>query len=199
MLNAGRVALVLALSLVLPARAYARDPRSAPPPGVYGELDASSMLAFGLMPVASIGVSSALALRWLDASLWLEARAFKALGRNEGALLGQTTGAEAGATSLCRHREAVFLCYVFQLGAIHVSAVDDNLRPEESSSPWFLTSGARGGAEWRVSRHLQVRGFLELHLMVLRPLLRVSTLAQGQTSRVAAIAGIGLTLPVSLR
>ncbi|WP_437655494.1 hypothetical protein [Sorangium sp. So ce1182] len=198
MLNAARVALLIALSLVLPARAYARDPRSASPPGVYGELDASSMLAFGLMPVAGIGVSSALALRWLDASLWLEARAFKALSRNEGAFLGQVTGAEAGAASLCRHREAVFLCYVFQLGAIHVSAVD-GLRPQASSVPWFVTSGARGGAEWRVSRHLQVRGFLELHLALLRPLLRVSTLAQGQTSRVAAIAGIGLTLPVSLR
>ncbi|WP_437506516.1 hypothetical protein [Sorangium sp. So ce1099] len=198
MLNAGRVALVLALSLVLPARAYARDPRSASPPGVYGELDASSMLAFGLIPVTSLGVSSALALRWLDASLWLEARAFKALGRNDGAILGHTTGAGAGATSLCRHREAVFLCYVFQLGAIHVSPAGD-LRPKGSSSPWFLTSGARGGAEWRVSRHLQVRGFLELHLAVLRPLLQVSTLAQGQTSRVAAIVGIGLTLPVSLR
>ncbi|XXT19653.1 hypothetical protein WME94_56485 [Sorangium sp. So ce429] len=198
MLNAGRVALVIALSLALPARAYARDPQSAPPPGVYGELDASSMLAFGLMPVAGIGVSSALALRWLDASLRVEARAFEALGRNDGALLGQTTGAGAGAASLCRHKEAVFLCYVFQLGAIHLSAVDD-LRPVESSSPWFVTSGARGGAEWRVSRHLHVRGFLELHLGVVRPMLRVSTLAQGQTSRVAAIAGIGLTLPVSLR
>ncbi|KYF98584.1 hypothetical protein BE17_12255 [Sorangium cellulosum] len=198
MLNAGRVALVIALSLVLPARAYARDPRSAPPPGVYGELDASSMLMFGLMPVTGIGVSSALALRWLDASLWLEARAFKALGRNDGAILGETTGAGAGATSLCRHREAVFLCYVVQIGAIRLSAVDD-LRPAESSTPWFVTSGARGGAEWRVSRHLQVRGFLELHLVLLRPLLRVSTFAQDQTSRVAAIAGVGLTLPVSLR
>ncbi|MGK3988886.1 hypothetical protein WME99_37935 [Sorangium sp. So ce136] len=198
MLNAGRVALVIALSLLLPARAYARDPRSASPPGVYGELDASSMLAFGLMPVAGIGVSSALALRWLDASLWLEARTFKALGRNDEAFLGKTTGAGAAATSLCRHREAVFLCYVFQIGAIRVSAVDD-LKPKASSSPWFLTSGARGGAEWRVSRHLQVRGFLELHLAILRPLLRVSTFAQGPTSRVAAIAGIGLTLPVSLR
>ena len=198
MLNAVRVALVIALSLVLPARAYARDPGSASPPSIDGELHASSMLAFGLMPVASIGVSSALALRWLDASLWLETRAFKALGRNEGAILGQTTSAGAGAASLCRHREAVFLCYVFQLGSISVSA-DDDLTLKESSSPWFLTSGVRGGAEWRVSRHLRVRGFLELHLVILRPLLRASTFAQGQTSHVAAIAGIGLTLPVSLR
>ncbi|XYH97940.1 hypothetical protein ACMHYB_61070 [Sorangium sp. So ce1128] len=197
MLNPGRVVLVVALSLALSARAYARDPQSASPPGVYGELDASAMLAFGLMPVAGIGASSALALRWLDASLWLEARAFKALGRND-ATLGLTSGAGAGAISLCRHREAVFLCYVFQIGAIRVSAVD-GLKPEGSNAPWFVTSGARGGAEWRVSRHLQVRGFLELHLVVVRPLLRVSALAQGQTSRVAAIAGIGLTLPVSLR
>lgn len=189
---------MVALSLALPAPAYAHGTQRAPQPQVHSEFSASSVLAFGLLPTAGVGLSPAVALRWLDLSVSLEARTIVALGRDPGVLPSegpQRSSIGLGIMSLCKHRDAVFLCNVFQLGAVR-APTSENLTTTESNVLWLITSGARGGAEWRIARYLQLRSFLELHVVLTRPLLRVGPAGRWQASPVAAIAGIGVTFPV---
>ncbi|WP_441289716.1 hypothetical protein ACSRUE_03145 [Sorangium sp. KYC3313] len=196
--NPGRIPLMIALGLALPAPAYAQGTQRAPQPRVQSEFSASSVLAFGLTPTAGLGLSPAAALRWSDLSVSLEARALVALGGPPSDLPSggpRRISAGLGVMSLCRYRDDVFLCNVFQLGAVRASA-PESVTQTAGHVLWLLTSGARGGAEWRIARHLQLRSFLELHLVLARPLLSAGPAGRWKTSAVAAIAGIGLTFPV---
>ncbi|WP_437896964.1 hypothetical protein [Sorangium sp. So ce124] len=196
--NPGRIPLMIALGLALPAPAYAHGAQRAPQSRVHGELSASSVLAFGLTPTAGVGLSPAVALRWSDLSVSLEARAIVALGSAPSDLPSagpRRISAGLGVMSLCRHRDGVFLCNVFQLGAVRAPTAE-SITQAEDGVLWLLTSGARGGAEWRVARYLQLRSFLELHIVMARPQLSAGPAARWKTSAVAAIAGIGLTFPV---
>lgn len=189
---------MIALGLALPAPAYANGTQRAPQPRVHSEFSASSVLAFGLTPTAGVGLSPAVALRWSDLSVSLEARAIVALGSAPSDLPSagpQRISVGLGVMSLCRHRDDVFLCNVVQLGAVR-APISEDVTQAEDDALWLLTSGARGGAEWRIARYLQLRSFLELHIVLARPLLTSGSAARSKTSTVAAIAGIGLTFPV---
>ncbi|WP_434044668.1 MULTISPECIES: hypothetical protein [Sorangium] len=193
--NAARIALMVALGLALPARASADDPQSAMWPEVYCEFSASSLLAFGLMPVAGLGLSSTIALRWFDGSFSIESRAFKALSSSNAPHLGERTSAGLGAASICRHQETIFLCQVLQIGAIG-TPIPPDVKLSGPHSPWIVTVGGRGGTDWRISRHLHLRGFLELHVVAMRPVVKIGNFSQDQTAYLAALAGLGLTVPV---
>lgn len=189
---------MVALSLALPAPAYAHGAQRAPRPPVRSEFSASSVLAFGLMPTVGVGISPAVAVRWGDLAVSLEARAIVALGSNPSAFpstVPSRSSVGLGVVSLCKHRDAVFLCNVCQLGALRASAPVDATQTE-SGALWLLTSGLRGGAGWRIAHYLELRSFLELHVALTRPLLRLGPIGGWQTSAVAAVAGIGLTFPV---
>ncbi|WP_437589849.1 hypothetical protein [Sorangium sp. So ce1000] len=196
--NPGRIPWMIALSLSLPAPAYAHDTQHASQPHVRGEFSASSVLAFGLMPTAGAGLSPAVALRWLDLSASLEARTLTSLGGDPSDVPSagpRRSSLGLGVASLCRHKDAVFLCNVFQLGAV-LTLVPEGAAQVDGNSLWLITSGARGGAEWRIARYLQLRSFLELHVVLTRPRLRIGSVTRWQSSAVAAVAGIGLTFPV---
>ncbi|WP_437953086.1 hypothetical protein WME98_22050 [Sorangium sp. So ce296] len=192
--NLDRIALVVALSLALPARSRADDAPPSSAPRRVGELGASSVLAFGLLPAASIGPSVEASLRWLDASLSVEARVLRALGRGPSAasLVGPESTAGLGLMSICRHEEAVFVCTSFQTGAV-AADVDRSLKPTYGGElSWMITSGLRGGAAWRLARHLELRSFLELHAVLERPHVRVDSIERWRASYVAGIVGVGL-------
>jgi hypothetical protein len=185
---------MVALSLALPAPAYAHGTQRAPRPPVRSEFSASSVLAFGLMPTAGVGISPAVAVRWGDLAVSLEARAIVALGSDPSTGPSRSS-AGLGVVSLCKHSDAVFLCNVCQLGAVRTPAPVDATQTE-SGALWLITSGLRGGAGWRIAHYLELRSFLELHVALARPLLRLEPSGRWQTSAVAAVAGIGLTFPV---
>ncbi|WP_437957986.1 hypothetical protein WME76_43030 [Sorangium sp. So ce119] len=192
--NAARIALMVALGLALPARASADDPQSAMWPEVYGEFSASSLLAFGLMPVAGLGLSSAIALRWFGGSFSLESRALKTLSSND-PHLGERSTAGLGAASICRHEQTIFLCQVLQIGALG-TPVPPDVKLSGPHSPWIVTFGGRGGTDWRITRHLHLRGFVELHIIPMRPVVKLGNFSQDQAAYLAALAGLGLTVPV---
>ncbi|XXX76889.1 hypothetical protein WMF30_55510 [Sorangium sp. So ce134] len=194
-----RIAPLVALSLALPARAYADAAQPSSEPRRVIELGASSVLAFGLMPAASFGPSLSATVRWLDASLSIEGRALRALGRDPSAALRLRPESTVclGLMSICKHEDAVFVCNSFQAGAV-AAELEGNLKPErEGELSWMLTSGLRGGAEWRLGRHLELRGFLELHAVLERPHLRVGTLRKWGASYVAGVIGVGLSFRVN--
>ncbi|KYF61771.1 hypothetical protein BE11_03805 [Sorangium cellulosum] len=194
--NAARIALMVALGLALPARASADDPRSAMWPEVYGEFSASSLLAFGLMPVAGLGFSSTIALRWFGGSLSIESRALKTLGSSD-PRLGERSSAGLGVASICRHEETIFLCQVLQIGALG-TPIPPDVKLSGPRSPWIVTFGGRGGTDWRISRHLYLRGFIELHVIPMRPVVQIGDLSRDQSAYLAALAGLGLTVPVDM-
>ncbi|KYF50684.1 hypothetical protein BE08_02110 [Sorangium cellulosum] len=196
MLNAARIALIAALPLALPAQASADDTQAPPGPGMRRELGASSMLVFGLMPVAGFGFSSSLTLRWPNSSMLLEQRALEAFSSND-VQAGQRSRAWLGAVSVCYHRDAAFMCNIIQGGALY-APVPEGLELAGDPSRWIMTTGARGGADWCVSRRLCIRGFLELHVISARLDLQLGHLTVAQTSSVAALAGLGVTMPVEL-
>ncbi|WP_437724410.1 hypothetical protein [Sorangium sp. So ce861] len=192
--NLDRIALVVALSLALPARSRADDTPPSSAPRRVVELGASSVLAFGLLPAASLGPSVEATLRWLDASLSVEARVLRALGRGPiaASILGPESTAGLGLMSICRHEEAVFVCTSFQTGVV-AADVEGDLRPTGGGDlSWMVTSGLRGGAAWRLVRHLELRSFLELHAVLERPHVRVGAIDRWRTSYVAGIFGVGL-------
>lgn len=203
--NTDRIVLMLALSLALPARAYADDtqrvaePRRVDEPRRVGEVSMSSVLAFGLMPAARFGPSLAATLRWLDVSMSVEGRVLWALGNDPGAAPSMGPGSSVclGLLSLCRHRDAVFVCNFLQSG-IADAVLEGNLKPKKDSDlPWILTSGLRGGAEWRLWRFVELRSFLELHVVLKRPHLKVGSIQRWQASYVAAVAGVGVAFRVT--
>ncbi|WP_437780074.1 hypothetical protein [Sorangium sp. So ce1097] len=194
--NAARIALIALLPLALPARASADDTQAPPGSEMHGELGASSMLAFGLMPVAGFGLSSALTLRWTNSSMLLEQRVIEAFSSND-VQAKQRSRAWLGATSLCHHRDAAFMCSIIQGGTLHMP-VPEGVELTGDPSPWIMTTGARGGADWCISRRLCIRGFLELHVVPTRLALKLGHRTLAQTSSVATLAGLGLAMPVGL-
>ncbi|WP_438026160.1 hypothetical protein [Sorangium sp. So ce233] len=192
--NAARIALMVALGLALPARASADDPQGAMWPEVYAEFSASSLLAFGLMPVAGLGFSSTIALRWFGGSLSLESRALKALSSND-PHLGERSSAGLGVASICRHEQTIFLCQVLQMGALG-TPIPPDVKLSGTHFPWIVTVGGRGGAEWRISRHLYLRGFVELHIIPMRPVVKIGNFSRDQTAYLATLGGLGLMVPV---
>ncbi|WP_438017333.1 hypothetical protein WMF18_42320 [Sorangium sp. So ce315] len=192
--NAARIALMAVLPLALPARASADDAQAPPESGTHGELGASSMLVFGLMPMAGFGLSSALTLRWTNSSMMIEPRLIEAFRSND-LQAGQRSRAWLGAASLCYHRDEAFVCSIIQTGALHIPVPED-VKLVGARSPWITTTGGRGGADWCISRHLCVRGFLELHVIPTRIALKLGHLTLAQTSSIATLAGLGLTVPV---
>ncbi|KYF99548.1 hypothetical protein BE20_30920 [Sorangium cellulosum] len=133
-------------------------------------------------------------LRWLDASLSVEARVLRALGRGPSAasLVGPESTAGLGLLSICRHEEAVFVCTSFQTGAV-AADVDRSLKPTYGGElSWMITSGLRGGAAWHLARHLELRSFLELHAVLERPHVEVDSIERWRASYVAGIVGVGL-------
>ncbi len=215
--NTDRIALMVALSLALSARAYAGDtqrvseprgvgeprtvgePRGVGEPRVVGELSTSTVLASGLMPATGFGPSVAATLRWLDVSMSVEARVLWALGSDPSGAppLGPVSRVCVGLLSLCRHRDGVFVCNFLQSGVANAELAGD-LKPEDDGNlPWILTSGARGGADWRLWRTVELRSFLELHVVLARPHLKVGPVQTWQASYVAAVAGIGVAFRVT--
>lgn len=194
--KAARIALIAALPLALPARASADGAQAPPEEGMQRELGASSMLVFGLMPVAGFGFSSSLTLRWPHSSMLLEQRTLEAFSSTD-VQAGQRSRAWLGVASVCYHRDAVFMCSIIQGGAFG-TPVPEDLELTGDPSRWIMTTGGRGGADWCTSRRLCIRGFLELHLIPTRLTLKLGDLTVGQTSSVAALAGLGVTMPVDL-
>lgn len=194
MSNAARIALMVALGLALPARASADDPQGAMWPEVSCEFSASSLLAFGLMPAAGLGLSSTIALRWFGGSLSLESRALKTLSSND-PHFGERSSAGLGVASICRHQETIFLCQVLQIGALG-TPIPPDVKLSGPDSPWIVTVGGRGGADWRISRHLHLRGFVELHIIAMRPVVEIGNFSRDQAAYLAALAGLGLMVPV---
>ncbi|MGK3998092.1 hypothetical protein [Sorangium sp. So ce1024] len=200
--NAARIALLAVLLLALPARASADEPRGAPASAMgapasamYGELSASSMLVVGLMPVAGFGLASALTLRWTSISVLLEQRAIEAFTSHEVQSAGKRSRAWLGAASACYHRDTVFMCSIVQTGPLEMPIPED-AKLAGAPSHWIATAGGRGGADWCVSRRVCIRGFLELHVIPVRPVLSLGSLTLMQTSSFAALAGLGVTLAV---
>ncbi|WP_437577271.1 hypothetical protein [Sorangium sp. So ce887] len=205
MTNTDRIVLMVALSLALSARAYAGDtqrvsePRGVGEPRTVGELSTSTVLAFGLMPVAAFGPSVAATLRWLDVSMSAEARVLWALGSDPSGVptMGPKSSVGFGLLSLCRHRDAIFVCNFLQSGVANAELTGDLKPKDDGNLPWILTSGARGGAQWRLWRTVELRSFLELHVVLARPHLKVGTVQKWQASSVAAVAGIGVAFRVT--
>ena len=55
------------------------------------------------------------------------------------------------------------------------------------------------GADWCVSQRVCIRGFMELHLIPVRPALNLGPLTKMQTSSIAPLAGLSLTVAVAQR
>ncbi|WP_437734062.1 hypothetical protein [Sorangium sp. So ce1335] len=194
--SAARIALLVTLALAFPARASAASPPDDPESDARCEFSASSLLAFGLMPMAGFGVSSAIAIRWSGGSLALEPRTIEAWSRND-QQAGQRPRAWLGAASLCRNQDKAFLCTILQLGMLDMPVPED-VELAGDRSPTLATVGGRGGTDVCISRYLCLRGFLELHLTPGSPVLQLGSLTLGQTASFATIAGLGLVLPVDL-
>ncbi|AUX27596.1 hypothetical protein SOCEGT47_081920 [Sorangium cellulosum] len=196
--RAGRIALVTALSLATPAWAHALDRQEPSLAEVSGELSAVSVIAFGLLPTAALGFSPAMTLRWPAVSLTFEPRVLVevASGAPPGSALARMRRSTTlGAMSACRHEDALFACGVFQLGVLSASPREDAAL--ETGTPLLVTFGARGGFDWRFSRSVHLRSFLELHGTLGRPLLTVGGAEAWRAPAGALIAGVGLTWPMA--
>lgn len=194
MSNAHCIALVAALSLAVPTSAHALDQQESSRTDVSGELSAVSVIAVGLLPTTALGFSPAMTLRWPAVSLTFEPRVLTEVtnGAIPGSVLAKMRSSSTlGAVSACRHKDPFFACGVFQLGVLTASPREDVALGDGTSL--FVTFGARAGIDWRFSRYVHLRSFLEPHGTLGRPLLMVSGAEAWRAPVGALIAGVGLT------